>query len=146
MVTAKPIVKNKFWILRDEQRKVGTVEKAKNKFVVKMHNQQTEFPTIKTLKNLTNIQFEESPNKTWSPEFQVNNFPTNVKPHNGVYDVKQRLPLFTKKAKSKSWYAAGYYQITINNKTKVYFCPKLILLQRYPYFGPVKSKDGFTFL
>ena len=146
MVTAKPIVKNKFWILKNEDRKIGTVEKEKNKFVVKINDQQTEFPTIKTLKNLTNIQFEESPKKAWSAEFQVNDFPTNVKPHNAVYDVKQRLPLFTKKGKSKSWYAAGYYQITINNKTKVYFCPKLILLQRYPYFGPVKSKDGFTYL
>jgi len=36
-------------------------------------------------------------------------------------------------------------QIIINGKTVTKFCPKLILLQRYPYVGPAKSIDGFTY-
>jgi len=145
MVTAKPIVKNKCWILRENDRKVGTVEKNKNEFVVRMHNEQTDYKSIKTLKNLTNITFEDAPEKKWAPEFQVNGFPTKWKPYNAVYNVKERLPIFTTKEKSKSWHAAGYYLITINGKCKMHFCPKLILLQRYHYRGPAKSPDGFVF-
>ena len=39
MVTAKPVVKNKFWVLRENNRKVGTVEKIiKNGYIVKLYN------------------------------------------------------------------------------------------------------------
>ena len=114
MVTAKPIVKNKFWILKEDNQKVGTVEKnSANEFVVSMNNAQTDYKSIRTLKNHTNIVFEEY-NRIKDKQNQVNGFPTNGYPHNAVYNIKERLPLFTKKNKSKSWYAAGYYQITIN--------------------------------
>src|SRR5210317_1730040 len=117
MVTAKPIVKNKFWILKEDNQKVGTVEKnSANEFVVSMNNAQTDYKSIRTLKNHTNIVFEEY-NRIKDKQNQVNGFPTNGYPHNAVYNIKERLPLFTKKNKSKSWYAAGYYQITINGKT-----------------------------
>ena len=47
--------------------------------------------------------------------------------------------------KSKSWFAAGYYRVTVNGTTETMFCPKLILLQRYDYIGPVKTRDGFEY-
>ena len=145
MITAKPVVKNKFWILKEDDRKVGTVEKNTKGFVVKTDLAAEEFKTIKTIKNKTNIVFEDTPDKKKVFENQVNGFPTGIKPHNGVYNVQQRLPLFTKKGKSKSWYAAGYYRVTVNGKTETMFCPKLILLQRYDYIGPVKTKDRFEY-
>jgi hypothetical protein len=146
MVTAKPIVKNKFWILRDEQRKVGTVEKSTNGFILTMNNQQSEYKTITKLKNDSNITFEEFAKQQKKKGFEVHGFLTKHKPYNGIYNVQDRLPIYTANKKSKSWYAAGYYQITINGKTKVHFCPKVILLKRYSYIGPVKSPDGFTYL
>ena len=145
MITAKPIVKNKYWILKEDDRKVGTVEQGSNGYVVKINDSADNFKTIKTIKNCTNIMFEEDAKRQKSFGNQVNGFPTDSKPHNAVYNVKQRLPLFTKKAKSKSWYAAGYYRVTVNGITKVEFCPKLILLQRYEYMGPVKTRDGFEY-
>ena len=145
MVTAKPVVKNKFWILKDEDRKIGTVEKGRGSYIVKIADQQAEFKTIKTIENKTNITFEEFAKKQKTQGYEVNGFLTDSKPYNAVYNVKERLPIFTKKPKSKSWYAAGYYQITINGKTSVVFCPKVILLQRYRYLGPVKKPDGFTY-
>ena len=69
----------------------------------------------------------------------------SAKPYNTVYNVQSRLPIYTKEPTSKSWYAAGWYEITINNKTTIEFCPKLILLERYFYRGPAMSADGFTF-
>lgn len=145
MVTAKPIVKNKFWILKEEDRKIGTVEKDKKGFVVRIADQQAEFKTIKTIENKTNITFEEFVNQKKTKGYEVNGFLTDNKPYNAVYNVKTRLPIFTKKTKSKSWYAAGYYKINIKGKEKIIFCPKLILLQRYPYMGPAHSPDGFEY-
>ncbi len=145
MITAKPIVQNKYWILQENNRKVGTVEKSSAGFEVRVADKIGTFKTIKTLENKTNIRFETNQNNVQKFENQVNGFPTDGKPHNGVYNVQQRLPLFTKKPKSKSWYAAGYYQVTVNGITEIVFCPKLILLQRYDYIGPVKTSDGFTF-
>ena len=145
MITAKPIVKNKFWILQQDNRKVGTVEQESQGYVVRINDTADSFKTIKTIKNRTNIVFEDAAEKKKSFENQVNGFPTDSKPHNAVYNVKQRLPLFTKKPKSKSWYAAGYYRVTVNGNTQTLFCPKLILLQRYDYIGPVKTRDGFEY-
>lgn len=145
MITAKPVIKNKFWILQDDTGKVGTVEKNKQGFTLKAGSVQEEFKTIKTIKNKTNIVFEDDNSKKEQFENQVNDFPTDSKPFNAVYNVKDRLPIFTKEEKSKSWYAAGYYRVTINGKTEIIFCPKLILLQRYDYIGPVKTRDGFEF-
>ena len=145
MITAKPVIKNKFWILQDDNGKVGTVEKNNQGFTLKAGSVQEEFKTIKTIKNKTNIVFEDAVTKQKGFENQVNGFPTDCKPHNAVYNVKDRLPIFTKENKSKSWYAAGYYRVTVNGKTETMFCPKLILLQRYDYIGPVKTRDGFEY-
>lgn len=145
MITAKPVIKNKFWILQNEEGKVGTVEKSKSGFLLRANGFSEEFKTIKTIKNKTNIVFEDSTDQKEFFENQINGFPTDCKPHNPVYNVKERLPIFTKEEKSKSWYAAGYYRITVNGKTETMFCPKLILLQRYDYIGPVKTRDGFQY-
>lgn len=145
MIKAKPIIKNKFWILQDNKRKIGTVEKSKSGFLLQANGISEEFKTIKTIKNKTNIVFEDSAEQAKVFENQVSGFPTDSKPYNAVYNVKERLPMFTKKNKSKSWYTAGYYRVTINGKTETVFCPKLILLQRYDYTGPVKTPDGFEY-
>lgn len=146
MVTAKPVVKNKFWILKEDNQKIGTVEKnVSNDFTVRMYDQQADFKNIKTIKNHTNIVFEEVEKSKPKIEWQVSGFPTDCKPYNGVYNVVERLPLYTKKNKSKSWHAAGYYRILINGKNKLVYCPKYILLKRYPFVGPAKTRDGFVY-
>ena len=145
MITAKPVVKNKFWILQTEEGKIGTVEKSKSGFLLRANGLSEQFKTIKTIKNKTNIVFEDSLDQKEIFENQINGFPTDCKPHNPVFNIKDRLPIFTKKDKSKSWYAAGYYRVTVNGKTETIFCPKLILLQRYDYIGPVKTRDGFEY-
>ena len=146
MILAKPIVANKYWILKDGDQKVGTVESSANGFTVTIKNDTAEFKTIKTLANKTNIRFEEAPTKKKEhPEWQVNGFTTNAQPFNSVYDVQRRLPMFTKKRKSKSWHCAGWYQINLDGQWVTMYCPKLILLQRYDYRGPAHSAEGFVY-
>jgi hypothetical protein len=145
-ILAKPVVANKYWILKDGDQKVGTVESSANGFRVTIKNDSAEFKTIKTLANKTNIRFEEAPEKkkvdaTW----QVNGFATDSQPFNAVYDVQRRLPMYTTKRKSKSWYCAGWYQICLDGQWVTMNCPKLILLQRYEYRGPAHSAEGFKY-
>lgn len=146
MILAKPVVANKYWILKEGDQKVGTVESSANGFRVTIKNDTAEFKTIKTLANKTNIRFEEAPaKKKEHPEWQVNGFATTSQPYNPIYDVQRRLPMYTTKSKSKSWYCAGWYQINLDGQWVTMNCPKLILLQRYEYRGPAHSADGFKY-
>lgn len=146
MIVAKPVVSDKFWILKHNDVKIGEVEANSRGYTVKINNNTVDFKTIKTLKNETRIVFEEpEKKKSQSKELSVNGFSTNCVPHNAIFDVQRRLPLFTKKPDSKSWHAAGYYQINLEGNWVTMHCPKLILLQRYEYRGPVYQPDQFVF-
>ena len=57
-----------------------------------------------------------------------------------MYDVKRKLPLFTKSNKSKSAYCAGYYIIEFEKGWVKSFCPKLITIERYNFKGPFKTE------
>ena len=142
---AKPIVNGKFWVLQKDNQKIGSVEKTATGYFLKTNQGSSRFKTVKSLRDVTKINFDNVLERVKYPENQVNRFPTDCKPYNGVWDINQRLPIYTKEKKSKSWYAAGYYMVTINRKTKVMFCPKLIILDRYGYVGPVREPDGFYY-
>ena len=142
---ARPIVDGKFWVIKQDEKKIGSVEKDNNGYFVTTRQGNARFKTIKSLRDVTNITFEDDRERIKYPENQVNGFPTDCKPFNGVYNIHTRLPIYTKEKKSKSWYAAGYYMVTINRRTKVMFCPKLIILDRYGYVGPVREPDGFYY-
>ena len=59
-----------------------------------------------------------------------------------MWDVQLKLPLYTKKSKSKSFFAAGWYKIKLKNRWKTVYSPKLIILQRNEYQGPFKQDPG----
>jgi len=88
--------------------------------------------------------FEESLKKTAgdveTKTFSIHDYPCRTKPFDPVYNVKEKLPLYAKNIKSKSRYCAGYYVIKFRKGWIRTFCPKLITLQRYPYFGPFKTE------
>ena len=142
---AQPIVNGKFWVIKKDDKKIGSVEKDNRGYFVTTKQGTARYKTIKSLRDVTNIDFLDSKERIKYPENQVNGFPTDVKPFNGVYNIHTRIPVYTKEKKSKSWYAAGYYHITIGRRSKIEFCPKLILLERYSFFGPVREADGFYY-
>ena len=117
MILAKPVIENKYWILKENDQKVGVVEAVPGGFTVRLYNDESQYKTIRTIKNKTRIEFQPAPErKKVVPGMEVNGFATDAKPFNAVYDVQRRLPMFTKKRKSKSWFAAGYYQIEVNGE------------------------------
>jgi hypothetical protein len=141
---ARPVIKNKFYIVEQDGEKVATIQINPDS-VVLVHNQQRErFASIKTLQDKHNIVFDKTARKKDKAKDtegnEVYGYPCSNKPHNELYDVQKKLPLYSKNAKSKSKYCAGYYVIQFQNAWLKSYCPKFITLQRYPYHGPYKTK------
>ncbi len=135
---AKPIVKNKFWIVEKNGIKYATIQSAPDGVVFVQDQTREKFPSIKTLKNKYDILFDRarvSKNEKPSNK-QVYGFPTKGRAHNILYDVVRKLPIYTQSAKSKSCYCAGYYLVNVKGEWEEMFCPKLLVLQRHEYMGP----------
>jgi hypothetical protein len=140
---AKAVVRNKCWIVEDDrQNKVGTIM-TNPQGVVYQHNQQREqFASLKMLSDKYNIIVDKTPPKRVITESNtVYDFPCEHKPNNVLWDVKHKLPIFTKGNKSKSFFCAGYYIVKFNNGWVKSYCPKLITLNRYPYAGPYDTLE-----
>lgn len=134
---AKPVIEKQFWILQDGNEKVGNIEACAGGYQVKLHNQVAQFKTIRMAAQRVNIEFESSAttiNK--ATKNLVHGYPAAGRVHNPLWDVKMKLPIYTKTAKSKSWFAAGWYRVKKGRAWAVAQDPKLIVLQRYAYAGP----------
>lgn len=138
-VKAKEILDGKFWILEDGGVKVATLSLSEDKYILSDAN-GTRF--VKNAKQIeksfgkidwSKLEITEVTNK------EVHGFDTSCVPHNPLFDVKNKLPLFTKSPKSKSLYCAGYFIIRFEKGWVKSFCPKLITLERYEYKGPFKT-------
>lgn len=144
VIHAKPIIDNKFWIVEEDGEQVATLRKNEdNRFImsnedgVKIYDSKEKltkefgknFFVAKIVKEAT----DSLPN-------EVHGYTTSTAPHNAMYDIKRKLPLFTKSGDSKSLYCAGYYIIRFDKGWVKSFCPKLITLQRYDYKGPFKTE------
>jgi hypothetical protein len=140
---AKPVIDKQFWILQDGTQKVGNVEACAGGYQVRINNQVEQFKTIRMLQRQVPIEFETAAKTVQTrPGHEVHGYPTAGRAHNGIWNVPNRLPLYTKTAKSKSWYAAGWYQVKTGRQWQVVQDPKLIILQRYPYHGPFYSEEA----
>ena len=139
---AKSIVKNKCWIVELDGHQVGTIM-TNPRGVVYSHDQTREqFASLKLLSDKYNIVVDKAPPKRIITEANsVHGFPCEHKPNNVLWDVKHRLPIYTKGTKSKSFFCAGYYIVKFNNGWVKSYCPKLITLNRYPYAGPYDTAE-----
>jgi hypothetical protein len=141
---AKPVIDKQFWILQDGNQKVGNIEACAGGYQVKIRNQTAQFKTIRMAAQRVNIQFESVTQSTKSNISlrQVHGYPAAGRVNNPMWDVKMKLPIYTKTAKSKSWFAAGWYRVKKGRTWTVSQDPKLIVLQRYPYAGPFYNKES----
>jgi hypothetical protein len=145
MLKAKPIIENKFWVVEMDGEKFATLRKNdENMFV--MTNEQffeiyknKESITKKYGKDFFIAKIVREAND--SKPLEVHGFPTSVLPHNSMFDIRRKLPLFSKSDDSKSLYCAGHYAIKFDKGWVKSFCPKLITLQRYPFQGPFKTES-----
>jgi hypothetical protein len=142
MLVAKPVIDKQFWILQENNRKVGNVEACAGGYQVRLNNQVAQFKTIKMAAQRANIEFEPAVklSKPKSAMDQVHGYPVSGRIHNPMWDVSQQLPVYTKTAKSKSWFAAGWYRVRRSRVWHTMLAPKLIVLQRYEHAGPFYSE------
>jgi hypothetical protein len=141
-VIAKPVVKNKFWIVEEDGHKIATIQAVDEGGVVYVHNNEREtFPSIKLLTKKYNIEFVKAEKSAKSEDHEVYGYPCSNRPQNEIYDVQRKLPLYTKSGKSKSYFCAGYYAVKFSNTWVKAYCPKLITLNRYDYIGPFKTQE-----
>jgi len=140
---AKPIIDEKFWIVEEEGVRVGTLRKNdEDRFVLSNKTGIQVFKDKGSLRKEFGKDFfvkivKEADD---AEELEVHGYPSSVVPHNPMFDVQRKLPLFTKSKDSKSLYCAGYYVIKFDKGWVKSFCPKLITIQRYPSKGPFKTE------
>ena len=143
---AKPVLKDKFWIIENDEQRIGTMSWNDDRYMFSNSNGTCFFDNKRQMKKRfgtdivwTDITPNNNSNIT-NENYFVHGFPTSVTPFNTMYDVKRKLPLFTKSDKSKSAYCAGYYIIQFDKGWVKSFCPKLITIERYNFKGPFKSE------
>jgi hypothetical protein len=140
---ALPVVDKQYWILKENDRKVGNVEACAGGYQVKINNQVVQFKTIKLAARNANIEFGTAP-KIVKPKTnidQIYGYAVTGRVYNPMWNVAQHLPVYTKTNKSKSWFAAGWYNVKKGQKWQAVLAPKLITLQRYPYQGPFYTQE-----
>lgn len=138
---AKPILKDKFWIVEDENTRVGTLSWDEDRFVFSSASETQFFKNKSQIKAKFGFFVWDKEQKIDKDVLlEVNGYSTSVKPFNPIFDIKRKLPLFTKSEKSKSLYCAGYYIIRFEKGWVKSFCPKLITIERYEYKGPFKTE------
>ena len=142
-LVAKPVIDKQFWILQDGNQKVGNVEACAGGYQVKIHNQVAQFKTIRMAAQRVNIQFITRPKATADKPAKnlVHGYSAAGRVANPMWDVKMKLPIYTKTNKSKSWFAAGWYWIKKGRAWSMIQDPKLIVLQRYSYHGPFYTEE-----
>jgi len=142
---AKPVIKNKFWIVEDDKGdQIATIQKVSNgtkNVVLVTEEKRTPFPSIKVLGEKHNIKISRTVAAAVAePANSVYGYTTDSEPFNVVYDVPRGLPLYTKLEASKSFFCAGYYIINFSGAWVKNFCPKLLTLDRNDFRGPFHTE------
>lgn len=139
-IEAKPVIKNKYWIVEDDGRKIGTIQAAEDGVVLVQDNHRLKYPSIKVLGTAHNIRFVRGQQKPTAAVASVYDYPCRGVPYNAIYDLRLKLPLYTLSKKSRSFYCAGFYLVKFESNWILEFSPKKIILQRNTFVGPFKTE------
>jgi hypothetical protein len=143
-IRAKSIVKNRFWILQQNNIKIGEIREAAGDNLEVIINGKTagQFESVAEMKESALFEFIEIPKSTSAPQDTVHGYPSDGPAFNAVWNIQYKLPVYTRTEDSKSWTAAGYYKVEFNGVCVVQFCPKMLTLQRNKYTGPFKENPA----
>ena len=99
-IHAKPIVDGLLWIVEQNGEKVGTLHKKENnKYVLCGANGEIYFTKKSDITKKFGTNFFLKGFTTTISQLDVNEchgHPTKWQPYNSMYDVRRKLPLFTK--------------------------------------------------
>lgn len=140
MMQAKTVVKDQFWIVRDNQRKVGEVQALEQGYKIRIRDQVYHSASLNSLQEYIPIRFESHAHTLKLKPKTVYGYDVGCEAYNMIWDVRKGIPLFTKDKKSKSWFAAGWYAVKQNRTWRITRNPKSILLNRYAWRGPFHTQ------
>ena len=138
---AKPIVKDQYWVITDAGgNKVGNVSADNGGYELKLNGINTHYASTNAIKRKVNIKFQPLKTNKTAVQLPHATYPTTKLVFNSIVDVRRKLHIFTKSAKSKCYYAAGWFALDLGSQHKIVFCPKYIFIERYAYSGPFKTQ------
>jgi hypothetical protein len=137
MILAKSVIKDKFWILEENAKRVGMMNFKDDNYVINLNRKDYVVHDNNELKTL-GIEFVKR-DYTHGGHLEVMGYPTDQEE---VYNVKEveGFPTFTKKAASKSTHVAGWYGIKFKNGWVCTLCPRLTTVQTNTFVGPYRTK------
>lgn len=140
-ICLKEIIPNKSWIIHEDGKKLGTLLKNNKNYTLLQKGKTVDISKISDIyKDFDVVSLDSSSRENKSKDYSIYNYPCKIRPFNPTFDLKKKLPLFSKSLKSKSLYCAGYYIIKFQQKWTLSFCPKFITLERYLFKGPFKTE------
>ena len=143
-IKAKPIINGKIWLVENDGVKIGLLQKLdKNKYIISNKEGEAHLKKEQLIKTFGKDFFEIKQNVVLKTEDlkEIYGYPTSCHPYNPMFEIRRKLPLFTKSPASKSLYCAGYYTIKFNKGWVRSFCPKLITIERYENKGPFRTEQ-----
>ncbi len=142
---AIPVVKEKFWIIKEDSE-VSTLRlHENNKFLLSNSNGITIFDDKSDVTGAFGDDFFEfSPDKIAQPpkSKECLGYPTDSDVYNPIFDLQRKIPMFSKSDRNKTLYCAGFYWIKFDNGWLRTFCPKADLLETYKFLGPYKDEKS----
>jgi hypothetical protein len=139
---AKSVLSNKYWILESNGQKIGTIQAIDaGGFSLVKDQERKRYVSIASLGDENNIIFDRKNTKRSNNTLSlIGDYPVSGKPYNIMWNIRKKFAAYTKKKTSKCHYCAGYFVIKFQTEWQIVFCPKLIMINRYQYLGPFKSK------
>lgn len=143
MLYAKEIIQDKFWIIKDDNVNIATLEKKDTDSYLVIKNNQKNTVTQSQLNEMFNTDIFSSQAKVSDVIKELSQFegyPTKVKPCNTEW--KDKIPTFTKTPNGKEIFCAGYYGVQFEGGTFFSFNPKLETLTEkcIEWIGPFKNE------
>jgi hypothetical protein len=137
MILAKSVIKDKFWILEENAKRVGMMNFKDDNYIVNIKRKDYVAHDEDELKDL-GIEFVVR-DLTHGGHLEVMGYPTDQEE---VFNVKEidGYPTFTKKAASKSTHVAGWYGLKFKNGWVCSLCPRLSTITTNQHVGPFKTK------
>lgn len=137
MILAKSVIKDKFWILEEDAKRVGMMNFKDEKYTININRKDYVAQDATDLKKL-GIEFVKRDLKHGG-HLEVMGYPTD---REEVFNVEEidGLPTFTKKPESKSIHVAGWYGIRFKNGWVSTLCPRLTTIRTNTVVGPFKTK------
>ena len=137
MILAKSIIKDKFWILEEDAKRVGMMNFKDDNYTINLKRKDFVVHDTTELKNL-GIEFVVR-DLTQGGNIEVMGYPTDQEE---VFNIKEMdgYPTFTKKSASKSAHVAGWYGLKFKNGWVCSLCPRFTTIKTNVFVGPYKTK------